>query len=78
MGLKMLRHKVNIQKLIVFWHIDNEQFWKLETVLFNTTKNVKYLTIFMQNTYIINYKILVREIKWRDKTCPLIRKLNIV
>ena len=78
MGLKMLRHKVNIQKLIVFWHIDNEQFWKLETVLFNTTKNVKYLTIFMQNTYIINYKILVIEIKWRDKACPLIRKLNIV
>lgn len=78
MGLKMLRHKVNIQKLIVFWHIDNEQFRKLETVLFNTTKNVKYLTIFMQNTYIINYKILVREIKWRDKACPLIRKLNIV
>ena len=53
----MLRHKVNIQKLIVFWHIDNEQFWKLETVLFNTTKKceifnniyAKYIYYKLQN-----------------------------
>jgi hypothetical protein len=63
------RYKINLQKLLVFLHTNNEQTQKeyMETIPFTiASKEIKYLRVNLTNVvsdlYRVNYKPLKKEI----------------
>ena len=84
---KVAGYKINTQKSLAFLYTNNEKTEReiKETIPFTTAmKRIKYLGIYLpKETYIENYKTLVKEIKqdtnrWRNKPCSWIGRINIV
>ena len=88
---KVAGYKINTEKSLALLYTNNEKKKEREikeTVPFTiATKRIKYLLINLpketKDLYIENYKTLMKEIKddtkrWRNITCSLIRRINIV
>ena len=85
---KVAGYKINTQKSLAFLYVSNEDTEReiKETILFTiATKRIKYLGIHLpketEDSYIENYKTLVKEIKedtnrWRNIPCSWIRNRN--
>ena len=87
---KVAGYKINTQKSLAFLHTKNEKAEReiKETILFTITiKIIKYLGINLPKEtkalYKENFKTLMKEIKndtnrWRNISCSLIGRINIV
>ena len=85
---KVVEYNINIQKLVVFVHTNNEileKEYKIQYLL--KYPKIKYLGIHLtkevKDLYDENHKTLIKEIKedvkkWKDISCSLVGKINIV
>ena len=87
---KVVGYKINTQKSLAFLYTNDEKVEKeiKETIPFTiATKRIRYLGVYLpketKDLYIENCKTLMKEIKddtnrWRNITCSLIGRMNIM